>query len=72
MKLKKAIAILLVFSMLGTFGCCFSAAAEKTVIGKAYISFSDNGVRRGTTCAVREDMLQELRKLLGETCVVLK
>ena len=39
---------------------------------QAVLYFSDNGVRRGTTCAVREDMLQELRKLLGETCVVLK
>ncbi len=34
--------------------------------------FADSGIRRGTTCAIRGDMLQELRELLGENAVVLK
>ncbi len=38
----------------------------------AVLYFADSGVRRGTTCAVRGDMLQELRELLGEKSVVLK
>ncbi len=39
---------------------------------QAVLYFADSGVRRGTTCAVREDMLSELRELLGEKSVVLK
>ncbi|MBQ6430464.1 MAG: DNA polymerase III subunit alpha [Oscillospiraceae bacterium] len=39
---------------------------------QAVLYYADSGVRRGTTCAVREDMLEELRSLLGENCVVLK
>ena len=39
---------------------------------QAVLYFADTGVRRGTTCSVREDMLTELRTLLGEKCVVLK
>ena len=39
---------------------------------QAVLYFADSGVRRGTTCSVREDMLTELRALLGEKCVVLK
>ncbi len=34
--------------------------------------YSDTGVRRGTKCSLREDMLQELCKILGESSVVLK
>ncbi len=34
--------------------------------------FADSGVRRGTTCAIRGDMLRELKELLGEKSVVLK
>lgn len=39
---------------------------------QAVLYFADSGVRRGTACAVREDMLTELRALLGENSVVLK
>ncbi len=39
---------------------------------QAVLYYADTGVRRGTTCAVRDDMLRELRDLLGETCVILK
>ena len=39
---------------------------------QAVLYFADSGVRRGTSCAVRDDMLAELRALLGEDCVVLK
>ena len=39
---------------------------------QAVLYFADSGVRRGTTCSVREDMLTELRALLGEKCVILK
>ncbi|MBQ3356454.1 MAG: DNA polymerase III subunit alpha [Oscillospiraceae bacterium] len=39
---------------------------------QAVLYYADSGVRRGTTCMVRDDMLQELRSLLGENCVVLK
>ena len=39
---------------------------------QAVLYFADSGVRRGTTCSVQEDMLQELRDILGENCVVLK
>ena len=45
MKLKKTISVLLVFAVLCGFACCFSAAAEGRVIGKAYISFEDRGER---------------------------
>ena len=48
MKLKKTISLLLVFVLLGAFACCFSAAGSEIVIGKAYISFSDNGIRTET------------------------
>ncbi len=34
--------------------------------------FADTSVRRGTHCTLREDMLQELRGILGENNVVLK
>ena len=34
--------------------------------------FSDSGIRRGTKCSIRQDMMDELRKLLGEDAVVLK
>lgn len=39
---------------------------------KTVLYFADSGVRRGTTCAIRGDMLTELRSLLGEGAVVLK
>ncbi len=39
---------------------------------QAVLYYSNNGVRRGTNCSIREDMLQELRKILGEGAVVLK
>ena len=39
---------------------------------QAVLYFADSGVRRGTTCSVRQDMLTELRALLGENSVVLK
>ncbi len=39
---------------------------------QAILYFADSGVRRGTSCSVREDMLQELQTLLGEKSVVLK
>ena len=39
---------------------------------QAVLYFADSGVRRGTACVVREDMLAELRALLGENSVVLK
>jgi len=39
---------------------------------QAVLYYSSNGVRRGTKCSLREDMLQELRKILGESSVVLK
>ena len=38
----------------------------------AVLYFADTGVRRGTQCGLRGDMLQELRALLGEDSVVLK
>ena len=38
----------------------------------AVLYFVDTGVRRGTQCGLRGDMLQELRALLGEDSVVLK
>ncbi len=38
----------------------------------AVLYFADSGIRRGTNCSVRDDMLQELRHILGETAVVLK
>ena len=39
---------------------------------QAVLYYADTGVRRGTQCAVREDMLAELRRLLGQDSVVLK
>lgn len=48
MKFKKTISLLLVFALLSAFACCFSAAGSEIVIGKAYISFSDNGIRTET------------------------
>ena len=39
---------------------------------QAVLYFADSGIRRGTNCSVREDMLEELRRLLGEKSVVLK
>ena len=39
---------------------------------QAVLYYADSGVRRGTVCSVREDMLTELRALLGENSVVLK
>ncbi len=38
----------------------------------AVLYFADCGKRRGTTCTVREDMLKELRDILGDDAVVLK
>jgi len=34
--------------------------------------FSDTKIRRGTTCMIDPDMLQELKSLLGEENVVLR
>ena len=34
--------------------------------------FADTGIRRGTNCSIRNDMLEELRHILGEGAVVLK
>ncbi|MDR0890183.1 MAG: DNA polymerase III subunit alpha [Oscillospiraceae bacterium] len=34
--------------------------------------FADSGVRRGTSCAPRDDMLDTLKELLGEDSVILK
>ncbi len=39
---------------------------------QAILYFADSGIKRGTSCMVREDMLQELRHILGENSVVLK
>ncbi|MBQ7871522.1 MAG: DNA polymerase III subunit alpha [Oscillospiraceae bacterium] len=39
---------------------------------QAVLYYADTGVRRGTTCLLREDMLGELQRVLGENCVVLK
>ena len=39
---------------------------------QAVLYYSDNGVRRGTKCSLREDMLREMRDILGENAVVLK
>ena len=38
----------------------------------AVLYFADTGMRRGTQCAIRDDMLQELRSILGDDAVVLK
>ena len=38
----------------------------------AVLYYADSGVRRGTRCSLRADMLTELRALLGEASVVLK
>ena len=38
----------------------------------AILYYADTRLRRGTTCAIREDMLRELRSLLGDDGVVLK
>ena len=34
--------------------------------------FADTGVRRRAYCLLRDDLLQELREILGESCVVLQ
>ncbi|MBP3411893.1 MAG: DNA polymerase III subunit alpha, partial [Oscillospiraceae bacterium] len=39
---------------------------------QAVLYYGDSGVRRGTVCSLREDMLQELRHILGNSSVVLK
>ena len=39
---------------------------------QAVLYYTDTGIRRGTNCALREDMLQELRRILGDSSVVLK
>ena len=39
---------------------------------QAVLYYGDSGVRRGTNCSLREDMLQELRRILGDSSVVLK
>ncbi len=39
---------------------------------QAVLYYSNNGVRRGTNCSLREDMLQEIRRILGDSSVVLK
>ena len=38
----------------------------------AVLYFADSGRRRGTMCAVRDDMMRELRRILGDDAVVLK
>ncbi len=38
----------------------------------AVLYFADTGIRRGTNCGLREDMLQELRDILGNDAVILK
>ncbi len=38
----------------------------------AVLYFADSGVRRGVNCSLRDDMMQELRHILGEAAVVLK
>ena len=49
MKVKKILSVLLALSMLCSFACFFAAAGDaNVVIGKAYISFVDNGVRTET------------------------
>ena len=39
---------------------------------QAVLYYADTGIRRGTSCSVREDMLRELKAILGEKSVVLK
>ncbi len=39
---------------------------------RAVLYYADTGVRRGTSCMLREDMLAELRLLLGPDSVVVK
>ena len=39
---------------------------------KTVLFFEDTRVRRGTACQFRENMLRELRSVLGEGNVVLK
>jgi DNA polymerase-3 subunit alpha len=39
---------------------------------RAILYFADSGIKRGTNCAADEPLLAELRKILGETSVVLK
>ena len=48
MKVKKILSVLLVISMLCSFAFCFASAADAKAIGKALISFVDNGVRTET------------------------
>ncbi len=46
MKVKKILSVLLAISMLCSFAFCFAGAADaKAAVGKAFISFVDNGVR---------------------------
>lgn len=46
MKVKRILSVLLALCMLGSFAVCFAVAGDaNVVIGKAYISFVDNGVR---------------------------
>ena len=39
---------------------------------QAVLYYSNSGIRRGTNCSLREDMLQELRRILGDSNLVLK
>lgn len=39
---------------------------------QAVLYYADTGIRRGTVCTIREDMLRELTAVLGEKAVVLK
>ena len=39
---------------------------------KVLLYFADTGIRRGTQCMVRSDMLAELERVLGKGCVILK
>ncbi len=39
---------------------------------RTVLYYADTGVRRGTACTVREDMMEEMRHILGEKQVVLK
>ena len=48
MKVKKILSVLLVISMLCSFAFCFAGAADAKAVGKALISFVDNGVRTET------------------------
>ena len=39
---------------------------------KTVLYFEDTKARRGTRCTFRQDLLEELKKVLGEANVVLK